>query len=597
VARGRRRTAELYAPFICNFFAIGAENCQLFCMARNNGISYKVYLGWGPMRGNHRTALPTLPSVPTLKGSTGFTCIRDRLTSLGFDSPIKLVAWTICLGTCIRLLFAASVLDLGHSEAYYIAASRHFALSYFDHPPLSFWIAWAAMKLTGSDAVLVVRAPFILLFIATTWLMFRFTAFLFGETAGAFAALLLNISPLFTLSLGAWVQPDGPLILCVLAATYCIARLANGSDQRHPNLLWAQAGFWLGLALLSKYYAALLPAGVLIFALTSRDHRRWFREPGPYIASAIAILFFSPVLIWNWQNDWISFVFQGERAIGNRGSGLRWVLDSILGQAVLIGPWIWIPMLLAIAYAVREGRANSKSWLILCVACVPIVLFTLVAFWMQTGGHYHWQAPGYLMLFPLLALPLVRKLETGDIFSKRWLFASTTAIFLIIGVIGMEAGTGWVHLLLGHHPSRVDDLTLKGLEWKELRPAIARRGLLEKTHLFVVTSHRVEIGKVDLELGKFLPVVCLCPDPRDAAFGWDVRKFTGWDALIIGTQEHIPDVQREYGPYFRKVDALGEVDIHRAGRSMLKLQVYYAKDYLGSYPLPLGKARQLSVVD
>ena len=76
------------------------------------------------------------------------------------------------------------MLDLGHSDACYIAASRHFALSYLDHPPLSFWIAWAAMKLTGSDAVLVVRAPFILLFSATTRLMFRFTAFLFGETAG-----------------------------------------------------------------------------------------------------------------------------------------------------------------------------------------------------------------------------------------------------------------------------------------------------------------------------------------------------------------------------------------------------------------------------
>ena len=95
------------------------------------------------------------------KGSTGFACIRDRLTGLGFDSPATLVAWTICLGTGIRLLLAASVVDLGHSEAYYIAASRHFALSYFDHPPLSYWIAWAAMKLTGSDAVLVVRAPFI----------------------------------------------------------------------------------------------------------------------------------------------------------------------------------------------------------------------------------------------------------------------------------------------------------------------------------------------------------------------------------------------------------------------------------------------------
>jgi Dolichyl-phosphate-mannose-protein mannosyltransferase len=555
-------------------------------MARNNGISYKVYLGWGPMRGNHRTALPTLPSVPTLKGPTGFACIRDRLTGLGFDSPATLVAWTICLGTGIRLLLAASVVDLGHSEAYYIAASRHFALSYFSHPPLSFWIAWAAMKLTGSDAVLVVRAPFIFLFIATTWLMFRLTAFLFGETAGAFAALLLNISPLFTLSIGAWVQPDGPLILCVLAATYCVARLATGSDQGHPYLLWAQAGFWLGLALLSKYYAALLPVGVLTFAATSRDHRRWFREPGPYIACAIAILLFSPVLIWNWQNDWISFAFQGERVVEHPGISLRWLLDSTLGQAALIGPWIWIPMLFACAPAVREGRADSKSWLILCIASVPIVLFTLVALWMQTGGHYHWQAPGYLMLFPLLALLLVRKLETGDIFSKRWLFASTTAIFLIIGVIGMEAGTGWVHLLLGHHPSRADDLTLKGLEWKELRPAIATRGLLEKTRLFVVTSHRVEIGKIDVELGKNLPVVCLCPDPRDAA--WDSRKFAGWDALIIGTQEHIPDVHRQYGKHFRRIDAIDEVDIHRAGRTVLKLRVYYATDYLGTYPLPLA---------
>src|SRR6188472_560796 len=101
------------------------------------------------------------------------------------------VFWTICLGTICRLLLAATVPDLGHSEAYYIAASRHLALSYFDHPPLSFWIAWAAMKLTGSDAVLALRTPFILMFVGTTWLTFRFTALLFGEAAGAFAALLL----------------------------------------------------------------------------------------------------------------------------------------------------------------------------------------------------------------------------------------------------------------------------------------------------------------------------------------------------------------------------------------------------------------------
>jgi hypothetical protein len=526
---------------------------------------------------------------PMMRASTRvFARAADRLAGMGFDSPAALVVCTICVGTAIRVLFAATVLDLGHSEAYYIATSRHLALSYFDHPPLSFWIAWAAMKLSGSDAVLAVRAPFILMFVATTWLMFRLTASLFGATAGAFAALLFNISPLFAISFGAWVQPDGPLILCILAATYCVVRLADGSRPERPTLLWAQAGFWLGLALLSKYYAALLPVGIVLFALTSRQHWRWFREPGPYIACAIAILLFSPVLIWNWQNEWISFGFQGQRVVENRGIHVRWLLDSILGQAALIGPWIWIPMLLACGQGLGEGRADSKSWLLLCIACVPIVLFTLVALWVPTGGHYHWQAPGYLMLFPLLGRFVAHKLENSDILAKRWLLASTAAIFLIVGVIGAEAGTGWAHLLLRHSYRPGNDPTLKGLEWTELRTAAAARGLLEKPRLFVVTSHRVEIGKVDVELGKYLPVVCLCPDPRDTAFGWDPRKFSGWDALIVGTQEHIPDVQREYGRYFRTIEALDEVDVRRAGTVVLVLRVYYATDYLGSYPLPMA---------
>jgi 4-amino-4-deoxy-L-arabinose transferase-like glycosyltransferase len=296
--------------------------------------------GSGRRSSRRRAAVAVMP-----KSSSILARAPERLAGLGFDSPAALVIWTIGLGTSIRLLFAATVPDLGHSEAYYIATARHLALSYFDHPPLSFWIAWAAMKLTGSDTVLVVRAPFILMFVATTWLMFRLTASLFGEKAGAFAALLLNISPLFAISLGAWVQPDGPLILCLLAATYCIVRLAFGSKLEHPNLIWAQAGAWLGLGLQSKYYAVLLVIGIVLFALTDREYRRWFREPGPYLACAIAILIFSPVLIWNWQNDWISFGFQGQRVIENRGISLRWLADSILGQAALIGPWIWIPML------------------------------------------------------------------------------------------------------------------------------------------------------------------------------------------------------------------------------------------------------------
>src|SRR5262249_32981361 len=150
------------------------------------------------------------------------------------------------------------------------------------------------------------------------------------------------------------------------------------------------------------------------------------------------------------------------------------------------GPWIWIPMLIACAHGVRRGRADSRSWFVLCTASVPIVLFTLVALWVPTGGHYHWQATGYLMLFLLLGNIVAQKLENSDIQAKRWLFASTAAIFLIVGVIAAEAGTGWAHLLLQHSFRPEHDPTLKGLEWNELRTAAAARGWLEQPRLFVV---------------------------------------------------------------------------------------------------------------
>jgi len=501
-------------------------------------------------------------------------------------SATSLVLWTICLGTACRLLVAATVPDLGHSEAYYVATSRHVALSYFDHPPLSFWIAWAALKLTASDTVLAVRTPFILIFAGTTWLTFRFTALLFGETAGAFAALLLNVSPLFAISLGAWVQPDGPLLFCLLATSLCLVRLANNERLERPLLLWAQTGLWLGLALLSKYYAVLLPVGIVLFAVTSQEYRRWFREPGPYIACAIAILVFSPVLIWNWQNDWISFSFQGRHAVENEGTEVRWLIDSILGQVALIGPWIWIPMLLSCVQPARDGRTDSKSWLVLCIASVPILVFTVISLWVPPSGHYHWQAPGYLMLFPLLGRFVAQKLESGDIHAKRWLVASVATMFLIFGVMTTETATGWIDRLLRNSFSVGQNLTAKGLEWKGLRSAVAARGLLGKSGLFVVTAHRTEIGKVDIELGRSLPVVCLCSDPRNVGFGWDPGQFSGWDALIIGTPENIPDAQQRYGTYFRTIEHLDEVPIHRAGRTVLILHVYYAKDYLGTYPPP-----------
>jgi hypothetical protein len=66
------------------------------------------------------------------------------------------------------------------------------------------------------------------------------------------------------------------------------------------------------------------------------------------------------------------------------------------------------------------------------------LVFTVISLWVHPAWHYHWQAPGYLMLFPLLGRFVAQKLESGDIHAKRWLVASVATMFLIFGVMTAE---------------------------------------------------------------------------------------------------------------------------------------------------------------
>ena len=74
-------------------------------------------------------------------------------------------------------------------------------------------------------------------------------------------------------------------------------------------------------------------------------HRHWLRRPHPYVAAALAIAVFSPVLIWNATHDWASFAFQGDRAMGFRFRPLM-PLQTLAGEALFVLPWAWVPMVI-----------------------------------------------------------------------------------------------------------------------------------------------------------------------------------------------------------------------------------------------------------
>jgi hypothetical protein len=56
----------------------------------------------------------------------------------------------IGVGLLLRLLLAASI-GLAVDESYAVTAARDWSLSYFDHPPLSFWLAGSVERVAGSE--------------------------------------------------------------------------------------------------------------------------------------------------------------------------------------------------------------------------------------------------------------------------------------------------------------------------------------------------------------------------------------------------------------------------------------------------------------
>lgn len=125
-------------------------------------------------------------------------------------SPRITVMLIILISSLLRMILAASI-GLGVDESYVVSIARTLSLSYFDHPPLHFWIVWLTAHLTNTEIGIVLRFPFIVLFAATTWMMYRLGTRLFSEWAGVYAALILNVSAVFSLSTGSWILPDGPV--------------------------------------------------------------------------------------------------------------------------------------------------------------------------------------------------------------------------------------------------------------------------------------------------------------------------------------------------------------------------------------------------
>lgn len=497
---------------------------------------------------------------------------RDDPTHIGFS-----IWWVILLSLAFRLAFAVS-LDLGIDEAYMVTTGRALQLSYFDHPPISWWMTWLAGHLSGSSAPIVLRLPFLLVFIVSTWLIYRLGTVLFGERAGFWAAVVLSISPIFGVVFGSWILPDGPLMAAMLATALCLAKLffVPGTPVA---LYWVGAGFFGGLAMLSKYHAVFLFAGTFLFLLTCKQERRWLIRPWPYLGVAIAIALFIPVLVWNAQHDWVSFNYHSGRSNFATFRPIK-SLEVIGLQALFLAPWVWIPIVIATFHALRRGPADGRTWFLLCVGLVPPVYFTLVASWSKSQVLGHWTAPGYLMLIPILGAAIARYevRPANRMRLQLWLYGSVLFLFVAASVVVTEVRVGWLDRVL---PA----VTIKNkpfkelLHWGELETALRERGYLGRPNLFVIAPKWHEAARAAYALDGEIPVLCISSDLRNFDVFRKLPAHRNEDAIIIGRRLSKENVEALYRGAFQSIKPLPPVTIHHAGRPAIQLEVYYASGF------------------
>jgi hypothetical protein len=343
------------------------------------------------------------------------------------------------------------------------------------------------------------------------------------------------------------------------------------------------AGLALGLAGLSKYSAVFAPLGLFGFFALSPRHRHWLADVRPYLAAALGFAVFSPALIWNYDNHWVSFAFQSDRAAGGlRFDAKAWsaVAAGLGVQIAALTPWIVAPLVAALARSTRGGADSSERYL-LWLAAPQLLLFALLPLVGQRAIP-HWFNSGWLFVFPLaghwLAVLSPAKLRLWSRASVA-LSALTVALYLTAVIVGPAR-----ILAL---PSDARDPTRFSYDWSGLEDAPAWAGGARRPDFIVVDNWRVG-GRVGVALGPGVPICAYTTDPRGFAFECDQAALMGRGALIVLPQVSAERQLPAIAPYFQTLQPSEAFAVGRGGRAERWLSLTRAQDLLRPYPLPYG---------
>ncbi len=279
-------------------------------------------------------------------------------------------------------------------ELYYVACSKHLAAGYVDQPPLSIFLLAATRWLLGDSLFAVRLVPALLSGLSTALVCLLVRRMGGGRAAMALAALGFLAAPQLLGTFGIYSMNSLDIFFWLLA-THAVLRLIERSG---PGA-WAWLGLVTGLGALNKISVLWLAAGIAA-AVVLTGLRRELRSAGPYLAALVAIVVFSPFVIWNATHGFPHLEFMRNASAHKYASLTR--ARFLLDQFLAMNPVTFLVSLPGLAWCLvgRDGRRFRA----LGIAFLGV--FAILLANPHTKAEY--VAPAYPALFACGAVALER---------------------------------------------------------------------------------------------------------------------------------------------------------------------------------------------
>jgi dolichol-phosphate mannosyltransferase len=448
-----------------------------------------------------------------------FPSIRARSANLRWNvAAAGLIVYSILL----RLVYIG-LPNLIPEEAYYWNYAMHPSLSYLDHPPMVAWLINIGTQIFGNSET-GVRIGMLFCWVLTLVFSFGLARNLFNKAVAIRTTLLVAVLPFFFFT-SIIATPDAPLAACWAGALYFLERALLGKSR----WAWIGVGVFTGLGLDSKYTIALLGAATLTFILTDRQSRRWLLRPQPYIAAAIALLLFTPVLLWNYSNDWASFAFQSTRRLQDESG--EFALHLLIGSIIVLLTPIGLVAAGASMFGAlskncgtpqHEPYALRRRRFIQIFTLVPLSVFVLFSIFHQP--KLNWTGPLWLAVLPAIAarMPQNLTLHRGVVSSvalRLWIFTFVSILLFFGGTLH--------YLAIGLPFIRYPAWSGLPLGWEELGASVE---VLEDQYELELGEDPIVVGLDRYQLASELAFY-----RRHTDEGWQEtssRHLVGGDALM-----------------------------------------------------------------